>query len=201
MMPPWRGVDKKKTCMMASSWRRGEAHGQVCAASPPRDVATARQRRSAARNTYEAYVHRKEKRAVASEDTAAVTPPVTPTVAAMEEEVLVAAVVVTPPVVPERLAAVTGSGKRQAVTGARKSEPGVTPDNADEKETTETKETIVVQAAVTPPRRGLRGAKHGLSRGSEVKGITRLKEADKQTRTYALDLYKKMALRQAHAVV
>ena len=55
--------------MMASSWRRGEDHGQGCAASPPRDAATARQRRSAARNTYEAYVHRKEKRAMASEDT------------------------------------------------------------------------------------------------------------------------------------
>ena len=76
-----------------------------------------------------------------------------------------------------------------------------TPDNADEKETKETKEKIVAQAAVTPPRRGLRGAKHGLSRGSEVKGITRFKEADKKTTTYAIDLYKKMALRQAHAVV
>ena len=118
----------------------------------------------------------------------------------MEEEVLVVPVVVTPPVVPERLAAVTGSGKRQAVTGARKSEPGVTPDNADEKEMTEKKEKVVATAAVTPPRRGLRGAKHGLSRGSEVKGITRLKEADKKTTTYALDMYKKMALRQAHAV-
>ena len=59
----------------------------------------------------------------------------------------------------------------------------------------------MAQAAVTPPRRGLRGAKHGLSRGSEVKGITRFKEADKKTTTYAIDLYKKMALRQAHAVV
>ena len=60
----------------------------------------------------------------------------------------------------------------------------------------------MAQAAVTPPRRGLRGAKHGLSRGSDVKGITRFKEADKKTTTtYAIDLYKKMALRQAHAVV